>query len=107
MIVALIPSKEPSLILPSANDLQLNVNFSATLGVSAEQAKRIVTRCLLDEISLFIGPESPLLIIQEQGQLYWRFPLTLMLETLGKLGMVGELDVDAYTGKLFLNDHKI
>lgn len=63
MIVALIPSIEEK------ENLQLELNISTTLGISASQAKRKVARFFMDEVSMFIGPDPPLLVINKDEQI--------------------------------------
>jgi hypothetical protein len=84
--------------------LQLEVNLSVTIGITAEQAKRKLTRFLMDEISLFIGPQPPLLVVADKDAIFWRFPIVFSMGHRGKLGQVGEVDVDACNGELIIND---
>jgi hypothetical protein len=80
------------------------LNISTTLGISASQAKRKVTRFFIDEVSLFVGTKSPLLIVTKGDKIIWRFYIHLFLGRYGDLGQVGEIDVDAHSGKLLIND---
>jgi hypothetical protein len=86
------------------DSLQLDVNFSVTIGITAEQAKRKLTRFLMDEVSLFISPQVPLLVVADENAIYWRFPIIFSMGLRGRLGQVGEVDVDARNGELLLND---
>lgn len=86
------------------DSLQLDVKFSVTLGITAEQAKRKLTRFLMDEVSLLIHPYGPLLVVVNQNAIFWRFPLIFSMGLRGKLGQVGEIDVDARSGDLLFND---
>lgn len=92
MIIALSPQKELH------DTLHLEVNISTMLRVTAKQAKQEVTRFLMDNVSLLIHPGKPLLVIQSEQAIYWRFPLLFSLGRQGVLGQVGEVDVDAYKG---------
>jgi hypothetical protein len=101
MAVALIPSIEEK------ENLHLEWNISTTLKVSAPKAKRKVTRFFIDEVSLFVGPKSPFLVVTKGDQIFWHFPIHLSLGRYGDLGLVGEVDVDAYSGKLLVTDETI
>jgi hypothetical protein len=101
MAVALIPSIEEK------ENLHLELNISTTLNVSAPEAKRKVIRFFIDEVSLFVGPKSPFLVVTKEDQIFWRFPIHLFLGRYGDLGQVGEVDVDAYSGKLLITDETI
>lgn len=101
MIVAFTPSTQIS------ENLHLEINISTTLGITAEDARRKVTRFLMDQVSFLISPQVPLLIIAGKEAIFWRFPLVLSMAHRGKLGQVGEVDVDALSGKLLINDELI
>ncbi len=110
MVVAIAPSlqqaKQQTVSL-SENGLQLDLHLSLALGITAKQAKRKLSRFLLDEVSLFIGPEEPLLVYIEPAKVVWRFPLQFALARQGKLGQVGAIDVDAQNGELLLTDEQL
>jgi hypothetical protein len=99
-------SNNPLVTLDEEN-LQLVVNVSVKLGVTAEQAKRKVTRYLMDEVSLLIGPQAPLLVVAGQEEIYWRFPIVFSMGPRGRLGQVGQIDVDAQSGALLVTDELI
>ena len=108
MVIALTQliqqSDHPFISLDEEN-LQLDIKLSVTLGITAEQAKRKLTRFLVDEVSLLIHPQVPLLVVTDQNEIFWRFSLIFSMGPRGKLGQVGEVDVDARSGKLLLNDN--
>lgn len=85
-------------------DLRLEVNTSTTLRVSAQQAKRRLTRYLMDNMSRFLHPEDPLLVIIDEQQIHWRFPVVLSMGRHGRLGQVGELHVDARTEQIIVSE---
>ncbi|MEZ4862596.1 MAG: hypothetical protein R3C14_14880 [Caldilineaceae bacterium] len=110
MVVAIVPSLQQSKQQPiglSENGLQLDLHVSLNLGITAKQAKRKLSRFLLDEVSLFIGPEEPLLVFIEPTKIVWRFPLQFALAKQGRLGQVGTVDVDAQSGELLLIDEHL
>lgn len=101
MDVALVPA------LDEKEDLRLELNISTTLGISALQAKRKVARFFMDEVSMFIGPNPPLLIVAGEGQIFWRFPIIFAMGLPGQPYPVGEVDVDAFTGNLVIDDEQL
>jgi hypothetical protein len=105
MVIALTqPSKKSnnSFVTLDEDNLQLDVNFSVTIGITAEQAKRKLTHFLMDEVSLLISPQAPLLVIADKNAIFWRFPIIFSMGHRGKLGQVGEIDVDACNGELLI-----
>ena len=96
MIIALDP------IATNSETMRLEVNISTTLNVTSEQAKRKLTRYFMDNVSMFITPQSPLLVIVNENEIFWRFPLALAMGQQGFLGTVGLVDVDALSGELVL-----
>jgi hypothetical protein len=98
MAVALIPSIEEK------ENLHLELNISTTLKVSAPEAKRKVNRFFMDKVSLFIGPQPPLLVVVKEDQIVWRFPIVFSMGQPGQPYKVGEVDVDAFSGQLLIND---
>jgi len=97
MIIALDP------ITANNETMRLQVNISTTLNITAEQARRKLTRYFMDEVSMFITPQSPLLVIVNENQIFWRFPLALVMGKQGLLGLVGQVDVSALSGEFILN----
>ncbi len=68
--------------------------------ISAADARRKVSRFVLDEISYLMGGEQPTLV--KTDRLYWRVPVVLTHPTTGTVGTVGSIDVDAETGALVI-----
>ncbi len=107
MVIALIessPGLDKALITLDENKLQLDVNISLTLDLTAAQARRKLTRFFMDEVSLFINPQDPLLVVVDQETILWRFSIIFSMGRRGKLGQLGEVDVDARSGELLLDD---
>lgn len=85
------------------NTLQLDIHISTTLGISASEAKRKLTRYLMDNVSMFLTPQRPLLIVTDANVITWRFAILFAMGPQGILGQVGEIDVDAHNGEILLN----
>ena len=84
------------------------LNFWAATGVavdvqiSAREARQIVNREMVPQMSTGLGTREPNLMLRE-GQARWRVPLTLSLPTLGDLGEIGVVEVDARQGAIVTN----
>ena len=92
-------------ILRPLQDVQLCEQETVNLHVlpprvllSAADARRKVSRFVLDEISYLMGGEQPTLV--KLDRLYWRVPVVLTSPTQGTVGTAGFIDVDAETGDL-------
>jgi len=110
MVVAIAPPFQQTRqyeINVSEDGLQLSLRLSLQLGITAKQAKRQLSRFLLDEVSLFIGPEEPLLVLVEPSKIIWRFPLQFSMAKCGCLGQVGMVDIDAQNGELLVTDDQL
>ena len=79
--------------------VHINIQIQADLNVSAFVARRQVTNYLIDNVSDHLCGETPDLVVDGQRML-WRVPVLLYLTSQGKVGRVGEIDVDAQTGQL-------
>lgn len=110
MVVAVEPSlqqtKHPTLMV-SEDGLQFDLHLSLKLGINAKQAKRKLSRFLLDEVSLLIGPTEPLLVVTASSAAVWRFPLELSMAKRGRIGQVGTIDVDTQTGDLLVTAEQL
>jgi hypothetical protein len=110
MVVAVAPlrqqAKQPEISL-SDDGLQLDLHLSLRLGISAKQAKRKLSRFLLDEVSLFIGPEDPLLVLTAGSSAVWRFPVEFSMAKQGRVGQVGTIDIDTQTGDLLVTEEQL
>ena len=87
--------------------LPLDLHLSLRLGISAKQAKRKLSRFLLDEVSLFIGPADPLLVLTAGSSAVWRFPLEFSMAKQGRIGQVGTIDIDTQTGDLLITEAQL
>lgn len=74
------------------------IRQTLTVQVTSEQARRIVSRWLLEQVSDMMRAESPTLVVN--GRSVWRVPTVLTATHIGAVGLVGVMDVDAVTGEL-------
>lgn len=80
------------------------IRQQVTLTISAEQARRLVNRFLLMEVSTMLAAETPDLVISERT--IWRVPVWIGFLHQGRFE-VGTLDVDAQTGAILDQDESI
>lgn len=85
-------------LLPEKGFFELNLKRMCQINITAEDARRLVHRWLIDEISSNIGAEMPTLVMGERP--VWRVPAALSFPRYGRVGSVGTVDVDVETGKM-------
>ena len=84
--------------IPEKGKVELNVKYSFEIKVTAEEARRQVDRWLLNEVSYMIGAEAPTLVVGEQ--VVWRVPAWFSSPDVGRVGVVGTVEVDVTTGAM-------
>jgi hypothetical protein len=94
-MVTVIDQKEFSKTAP----VSLNLHLVATLTTTADDARRLVNRQVVTELGTGLLAHDPTLVLTE-SHILWRVPIVLSLPTLGDLGQVGTVDVDARTGEI-------
>ena len=94
-------------VLRPLQDVQLHEQETVSLHVlpprvliSAADARRAVSRFVLDEVSYLMGGEQPSLAKADRW--YWRVPVVLTYPTQGTVGTIGSIDVDAESGDLMV-----
>jgi hypothetical protein len=88
--------------MPTTAPIHLSFHIVATLNVIAEEARRQVNSQVVTELGTGLIARDPELVIADD-QILWRVPVVLSLPTLGDLGQVGTVDVNARTGDLLLS----
>jgi hypothetical protein len=76
------------------------IQETITLRVSAEEARRQVEQWLLHEVNLQMGSAEPALVIGEQS--FWRVPVYWSVPHVGRVGLVGTVEVDTLTGTMII-----
>ena len=76
---------------------RLDIRATVDLVVSAQEARRLVDRWLLESVSVLIGSDMPTLIIGRQ--VVWRVPVWMGLAGNGRTEL-GVIDVDATSSAL-------
>ncbi|HLF01541.1 MAG TPA: hypothetical protein VI547_06165 [Anaerolineales bacterium] len=85
--------------LPEKGRVEININLSFEIKVTAEQAQRRVSRWLMEFVSTQMGAEQPTLVIDGERAL-WRVPAYIGFPHVGHAGIVGMIDVDVRTGEV-------
>lgn len=82
--------------LPNQGVVDLRLNRSFEIRVTAEQARRQVKGWLLDQVSYMMTAKMPTLVIGDS--VAWRVPVVLTATHVGQVGLVGGVDVDVESG---------
>ena len=65
-------------------------------------ARRKVNVLMLEKVGNLLHGDSPTLFLRDR--IYWRVPVILSTPSQGRIGRVGEVDVDAETGEMIVDD---
>ncbi|MDM8527476.1 hypothetical protein QUF58_04620 [Anaerolineales bacterium HSG24] len=95
----------PNQSIPKLGHLDMQVTISATVNVSAEQARRLVNRYIHRNVSYLMHGDAPNLMVAEH--IYWQVPIIFTYPSYGVLGTVGVIDVNVETGELKLKPETI
>jgi len=85
--------------IPEKGEFEVYVKCKVNLRISAEEARRKVNYWLLDQVSTMVGAETPELVLKG-AQTVWRVPAILTATHIGRVGVVGYLEVDVETGEI-------
>ncbi len=69
----------------------------------AETARKRANVWLLYNVGNLLRAEQPKLMLTNQRQLYWGVDVMLTSPSVGNLGRVGQLEIDATTGEILNN----
>ncbi|MEZ4707056.1 MAG: hypothetical protein R3A44_07625 [Caldilineaceae bacterium] len=84
--------------VPERGAFKLTINLSVEIQVTAEEARRMVKRWLIDEISYLMTAAEPTLVLGQRA--IWRVPAILTAPHVGHVGSAGCVEVDVETGKI-------
>lgn len=79
------------------------VALSPKVRVSAFIARQKVNLLTLQRVSNLFLADQPTLVKKENGNWVWLVPVDLTLPRRGRVGRVGQLEVDAYYGQVYYN----
>lgn len=82
--------------IPEKGQVELKVQRSFEIKVTAEEARRQVNRWLHEHVTMLIGAELPTLVVGEQ--VVWRVPAVFRVPDLGRVGVVGIIEVEVNSG---------
>jgi hypothetical protein len=91
--------------LPAAQ-VNISINISATLNVTAYTAKRKANVFVLNRIGTGLFGAEPQLVVTDKV-ICWRVPIFLSTASHGRLGQVGQIDIDAQTGEVLADDNTL
>lgn len=84
--------------LPSSGHLHLNVTIDTNINVTAEEAQKVVSRKMLNEVSYLLWAETPSLVVSQRTA--WRVQIFIGLVGVGRVGPLSTIDVDVETGEI-------
>jgi hypothetical protein len=90
-------------LLPERGAVNLKLDRSFEINISAEEARRKVNHWVLTEVSCVMGAMTPTLFVGDQ-QVVWRVPVELTAAHVGHVGIAGTVDVNVQTGELLIRD---
>lgn len=94
-----------TLTLPRSGRVEVNINLSADVHVTATMARRRVSRLVISEIGNLLYGGDPSLIVGER--ICWRVPVLLAYPDTGPVGQAGALDVDVETGEVLVTPEQL
>ena len=85
--------------IPASGHLELSVNISTEIKISADEARRRVNGFLLNNLSyLMVSDREAELVVGEK--VCWRIAIHHTLPGFGSVGRIGTIDVDVETGEI-------
>lgn len=85
-------------------DVQLHRADIAPLPISALVARQKVNVLMLEQVSNLLLADEPKLVHLPDGKWVWRVPIDLTFPSQGRVGRVGEVEVDAQHGQVNYGD---
>ena len=91
--------------VPQIPNAQINVNVqvSASLNITAYTAKRKANVLVLNRIGTGLISAEPQLVVTDK-HILWRVPIDVSTGKQGRLGKVGHVDIDAQTGEILADE---
>lgn len=98
-------AKIPGVQVPAGATVDIHIHLTAPVNITAFAAKQKVNAFVKMEISTQLRGEQPDLIVGER--LCWSVPVVLGFPDRGIVGKVGEIQVDATTGELLMDEEAV
>lgn len=89
--------------LPKQGLLNLELKISVNIQIMADKAQKLVGVFAGNNIADLRHGDLPDLVMREEG-FYWRVPVILSSQSIGRIGCVGSIDVNVETGELLVNN---
>lgn len=89
--------------LPAAQ-VNISINVSATLNITAYTAKRKANVFVLNRVGTGLFGAEPQLVVTDKV-ICWRVPIFLSTASQGRREQVGQIDIDAQTGEVLADEH--
>lgn len=87
-----------TLTLPQTGQLTIDIHLSAAVNVTAVMARRKVNAFLATHVGNLLLAAEPVLTVGDR--IVWRVPVDVTTPAEGRVGRVGEIDVDVESGAL-------
>ncbi len=88
--------------IQDTQELDIQISIVATVNIDAKTARRRVTAWLVSEVGNMLIGGTPQLVISQQT--VWRVPAILTSSSVGTVGQVGVVDVDATSGETLVDE---
>lgn len=95
-----------SVTLPERGPLNLHLDVATIINISAKEAQRKVSVFVGNTIADLLVGEMPSLVWQ-RNMAVWRVPVVLSSRSMGRIGIVGAIDVNVYSGDLHITNQII
>lgn len=92
-------------VAPEKGQVDINIQRSFEIKITAEEARRKVNRWLIEFVSIQMGADEPTLVLAERA--VWRVPAHISFPQVGHAGIVGTVEVDVETGEMNDPEDKI
>ncbi len=79
----------------------------AAIPISALVARQKVNVLVLEQVSNLLLADEPALMQLPDGKWIWRVPIDLTFPGRGRVGRIGEVDVDAHYGEVHYSDETL
>jgi hypothetical protein len=87
--------------IQDSQELDIQISVVAKVDIDAKTARRRATAWLVSEVGNMLIGGTPQLVISQQT--VWRVPVILTSSSVGTVGQVGVLDVDATSGEALVS----
>lgn len=90
-------------VIPERGVFEIDLKQSIEIRVTAKEAQRKVDRWVMEYVSYMMHAEMPTLVITKEKTV-WRVPAVYTASQVGRVGTVGTVDIDVFTGVMETSD---